>query len=120
VLTAVSTILIIITSIWAWSKFKKYQTESLEEKGFGKVLQNKWYVDELYDTIIVKPLRALSLFFNNVIEKSGIDAVVNGVGRSINYSSRQIRLLQNGQVGAYILMMVFGIVILFIIQLFAK
>ena len=119
-LTGVSTILILITSIWAWNKFKKYQTETREEAGLAKVLANKWYVDELYDSIIVKPLRYLSVFFNNVIERSGIDGIVNGVGRSINYSSRQIRLLQSGQVGTYILMMVVGVIILFIIQLFAK
>ena len=50
----------------------------------------------------------------------GIDGLVNGVGRSINYGSRQARLLQNGQVGFYILMMVLGILVLFIIQLIAK
>ena len=120
ILTGVSTILIIIISVWAWKKYKTYQTETTEETGFAKVLQNKWYVDELYDAIIVRPLKSLSVFFNNVIERSGIDAVVNGVGRGINYSSRQIRLLQNGQVGAYILMMVIGTIVLFIIQMFAK
>jgi len=119
-LTGVSTILILIISIWAWKKYKNYQIETSEETGFGKVLQNKWYVDELYDAIIVKPLKSLSVFFNNVIERSGIDAIVNGVGRGVNYSSRQIRLLQNGQVGYYILMMVIGIIVLFIIQMFAK
>ncbi len=44
-------------------------------------LSNKWYVDELYDAIIVKPLRSISVFFNNVIEKTGIDGLVNGVGK---------------------------------------
>jgi len=120
ILTGVSTLLIIGVSIWAWNKFKRYQTETREEKGLTKLLENKWYVDELYDNIIVRPLKALSLFFNNVIERSGIDALVNGVGKGINYGSRQIRLLQSGQVGAYILMMVAGILVLFIIQLFAK
>ena len=119
-LTGVSTILILIVSIWAWNKFKKYQTETAEETGFAKVLENKWYVDELYDAIIVRPLKSLSVFLNNVIERSGIDGFVNGVGKGINYGSRQIRLLQSGQVGAYILMMVVGILVLFIIQLFAK
>ena len=84
------------------------------------MLQNKWYVDELYDAIIVKPLKSLSLFLNNVVERSGIDGLVNGVGRGINYGSRQIRLLQSGQVGTYILMMVVGMIVLFIIQMFAK
>ncbi len=118
-LTGISTVLILIVSIWAWMKFKG-EPKTAEETGLGKVLQNKWYVDELYDAIFVRPLKKLSLFFNNVIERSGIDGLVNGVGRGINYSSRQIRLLQSGQVGSYILMMVVGIVILFIIQLFAK
>ncbi|MDQ6758184.1 MAG: NADH-quinone oxidoreductase subunit L [Bacteroidota bacterium] len=120
ILTIISIILIITISVVAWKKYKTYQTETTEETGFAKVLQNKWYVDELYDAIIVKPLKSLSIFLNNVIERSGIDAVVNGVGRGINYSSRQIRLLQSGQVGAYILMMVIGTIVLFIIQMFAK
>jgi NADH-quinone oxidoreductase subunit L len=119
-LTGVSTVLIIIVSIWAWNKFRKYKTEAVPQTSLAKVLENKWYVDELYDAIIVKPLRSLSRFFNNIIERSGIDALVNGVGKGINYGSRQIRLLQSGQVGAYILMMVAGILVLFIIQLFAK
>jgi NADH-quinone oxidoreductase subunit L len=120
-LTGVSTVLIIIVSIWAWNKFKKYDAvKAVEPAGFGRVLANKWYVDEIYDAIIVRPLKSLSRFFNNIIERSGIDALVNGVGKGINYGSRQIRLLQSGQVGAYILMMVAGILVLFIIQLFAK
>jgi len=119
-LTGVSTILILIVSVWAWNKFKKYQAEATPETGFAKVLENKWYVDELYYAVIVRPLKSLSRFFNNVIERSGIDALVNGVGKGVNYGSRQIRLLQSGQVGAYILMMVAGILVLFIIQLFAK
>ena len=44
--------------------------------------------------------------------------MVNGVGKLVNYGGRQLRLLQNGQVGAYILMMVVAALVLFIIQLF--
>ncbi len=120
ILTGVSSILIILISIWAWKKYNNYQATVTQESGFGKVLGNKWYVDELYDRVIVKPLYVLSAVLNKVIERSGIDGLVNGVGRSINYGSRQIRLLQSGQVGAYILMMVIGTIVLFIIQMFAK
>ncbi|HSZ84871.1 MAG TPA: hypothetical protein VK787_02510, partial [Puia sp.] len=83
-------------------------------------LANKWYVDEFYDTIIVKPINALGKFFNDVFEKSIVDGIVNGIGRTIQYGSRQLRLLQSGQVGAYVLMMVLGIVILFVIQIILK
>jgi NADH-quinone oxidoreductase subunit L len=119
-LTGLSTVLIIVVTLWAWNKYKRYQPTDEKETGFAKVLANKWYVDELYDTIIVMPLRSVSIFFNDVIERSGIDGLVNSVGRGINYGSRQVRLLQSGQVGAYILMMVIGALVLFIVQMFAK
>ena len=120
VLMIVSSIIAVLASLWAWNTFRKYITTGVEEAGFAKVLRDKWYVDELYDTIIVKPLRSLSGFLNNVIERSGIDALVNGVGRGVNYGSRQVRFLQSGQVGNYILMMVVGILVLFVIQMFSK
>ncbi len=104
--------------VFAWSKFSKYQKVEKEETGIGKVLTNKWYVDELYDAIIVKPLLSIAKYFNNIFEKKGIDGFVNGVGKAVNYGSRQIRLLQTGQVGTYVLMMVLGILIFFIVQLF--
>ncbi len=104
--------------LYAWNKFSKYQKTDAEEKGLGKVLANKWYVDELYNSIIVKPVLSIGKFFTNIVERKGIDGIVNGVGKAVNYSSRQIRLLQSGQVGAYVLMMVLGILILFIVQLF--
>lgn len=111
----VVTALVLVTIAFTWIKFSKYQAVDTEETGLGKVLANKWYVDELYNAIIVNPLNALATFLKNVVEKSGIDGAVNGVGKLVNYSSRQLRLVQSGQVGAYILMMVLSmIVILFI------
>lgn len=86
-----------------------------EATGLGKVLQNKWYIDELYDAVIVKPLLKLADVLKNIIEKSGIDGIVNGVGRFVHYASRQLRLLQSGLVGSYILVMVLSIVVLFLV-----
>jgi len=109
--------LVLVTIAFAWNKFSKYEETNNEEVGLGKVLENKWYIDELYDAIIVNPLNAFAGFLKSIIEKSGIDGVVNGVGTFINYSSRQLRLIQNGQVGAYILMMVLsmlGVILLWI------
>jgi NADH-quinone oxidoreductase subunit L len=108
----------LVALLYAWNKFSKYEKIGAEETGFGKVLANKWYVDELYDTIIVKPIQSVAAFFNNVMEKKGIDGFVNGVGKAVNYGSRQIRLLQSGHVGTYVLLMVVGILILFIVQMF--
>jgi NADH-quinone oxidoreductase subunit L len=116
-LMGLSTILVLISISFAWMKFKNYKVEG-EANGLGKVLENKWYVDELYQAAIVNPLKSISAFFNNIIESKLIDGAVNGVGKAVNYSSRQLRWLQSGQVGAYVLLMVIGMLILFFIQLF--
>ena len=120
ILIIVSVILIIIVSIWSWKKYKNYTPAIGEENSFGKAIKNKFYIDEAYDMIIVKPLRSLSNLLDNVIDKKGIDGIVNGVGRGVNYGSRQLRLLQSGQVGVYILLRVIGMLLFFIIQLFTK
>jgi NADH-quinone oxidoreductase subunit L len=103
--------------------FAFMQTKNFTAKqntGFSKLLEDKWKIDELYDSIIVKPLQALGAFFNNIFEKKGVDGLVNGVGRAVNYGSRQMRLLQTGRVGTYVLLMVVGILVLFVVQMFLK
>ncbi|RFM29608.1 NADH-quinone oxidoreductase subunit L [Deminuibacter soli] len=114
-LMGVVTVIIIGVIVAAWRKFSKYQYSDAEETGLGKVLENKWYVDEIYDAVIVNPLLKLAGFLKNVVEKSGIDGIVNGVGRFVGYSARQLRLLQSGQVGNYILFMVLSLVVLFLV-----
>jgi len=118
-LMLVSSGLALIAVIFAWTRFSS-RPELGEAHGLGKILANKWYVDELYDAIFVRPLNAFAKFLNNVMEKSIIDWIVNGVGRLVQYGSRQIRLLQSGQVGGYVLLMVISLVILFVVQLFLK
>ncbi len=116
-LMGITTVLVLISITFAWVKFKNYKVSG-ESTGLGKILENKWYVDELYQMAIVNPLKSISAFFNNIIEMKLIDGAVNGVGKLVTYSSRQLRWLQSGQVGAYVLLMVIGMLILFFIQLF--
>lgn len=117
-LMGLSGVLVVATIIFTWFRFKNYQPK--EQKGFGKVLENKWYVDELYDKIIVNPLNKLAGFLNNFFERFIIDGIVNGVGKAVNYGSRQLRLLQSGQVGSYVLLMVLSILLLLLYQFFIK
>ncbi len=84
--------------------------------GFRKVLADKWYVDELYETIIIKPLRWLNKNVVAFIEKEIIDWLVNGVGKLVQLGSRQLRLVQSGQVGSYVLLMVISMLVFFVIQ----
>ncbi len=118
-LMGVSTVLALIVVLYSLSRFSK-KPELGEPVGIGKWMADKWYVDEIYDALIVKPLNGLADFFNRVIEKGVIDGLVNGTGRLVQYSSRQLRYLQSGQVGGYVLLMVIGMVILFVVQLILR
>jgi NADH-quinone oxidoreductase subunit L len=118
-LMAITSILAIIIAIWAYKKYKNPVFTS-SKNALARAIDNKFYVDEAYDMIFVKPYYAIAKFLNNVVDKKGIDGIVNGVGRGVQYSSRQFRLLQSGQVGSYLLLMVIGMLLLFIIQLFTK
>lgn len=86
--------------------------------GLAKVLENKWYVDELYDAVIVRPIEGLSRAFDKFAERKGIDGVVNGVGKLVKWGGDRMRLLQTGQVGFYIFIMVLGMVVLFSLSFF--
>lgn len=92
--------------------------EFKENTGFAKVLENKWYLDEFYDAIIVKPIAAISGLLDRFAERQGIDGIVNGVGKTVRWGGDKLRLLQTGQVGFYIFIMVLGIVVLFTISFF--
>ncbi len=109
---AVSVIMIII----AYSVNRK--PNFTESTGIAKALENKWYVDEIYDAIIVKPIAALSGLLDKFAERRGIDGLVNGVGKTVRWGGDRLRLLQTGQVGFYIFIMVLGIVVLFTISFF--
>ena len=112
-------VLIIGVITFAWRKFSRYdRTQEIEAGGIARLLENKWYVDELCAAIVSKPLRALSAFMNARVERQLIDGMVNGVGRAVQYGSRQLRLIQSGQVGSYILIMVIFLILFFILQLF--
>ena len=89
-----------------------------DNTGLAKVLENKWYIDELYDAVIVRPLLAFSRFSDKFIERSGIDGLVNGVGKSVRWGSDRMRLMQSGQVGFYIFIMVLGIIAIMAIGFF--
>jgi NADH-quinone oxidoreductase subunit L len=117
-LMGLSTGLIIVVIIVAWMRFKNYKPR--ETSGLGRIMENKWYVDEIYNKIIVQPVNKLGSLLNESLEKSGIDALVNGVGKAVQYSGRQLRLLQSGQTGSYVLLMVVCMVVLFVLQFFIR
>ncbi|MXN91471.1 NADH-quinone oxidoreductase subunit L [Flavobacterium sp. Sd200] len=79
-----------------------------EITGVAGVLYNKYYVDEIYTAIIVKPIYAIGSFFKNVIE-TAISAFIYGLGKTAIMLGNEGRSLQNGSVGFYLLVFVLGV-----------
>jgi NADH-quinone oxidoreductase subunit L len=88
-----------------------------ERPGLVSLSYHKFYVDEIYDFLIRKPLDGLSVFFYKVVDLLVIDGIVNGLGKISVRSSKSLRLLQTGNVGFYIFMMVVGIIAILVYSL---
>lgn len=78
----------------------------------NKVLLHKYYIDELYQAVIVRPLFWVSAKLEKFVEKSGIDGLVNSIGFSVKETSDVLRLFQNGSIGYYIFVMVIGVILI--------
>lgn len=111
---------ILIAIVFTSKLFGKQFNGENTTTGVPGFLANKWYVDEIYDAIVVRPINGLASFLSRIIDNKIIDGLVNGVGKGVQFSARQMRLLQSGQVGSYILIMMVSIILFFIFQLFWK
>ncbi|GAB3841730.1 NADH-quinone oxidoreductase subunit L [Hymenobacter jeollabukensis] len=86
--------------------------DDASQRGFlENLVYHKYYVDELYNTLFVKPSMFLSRGLHDFVEKRVVDAGVNGVGRGVFGGSQLLRNLQTGKVETYLLLMVVGIVV---------
>ena len=85
-----------------------------EERGFARVLRNKWYVDEIYDALIVRPIVWLSreVLWKQVDQRVIDGAAVNGAARGARALGWANRWLQTGQVGMYVAVFVVGVLLL--------
>ncbi|MDR1882549.1 MAG: NADH-quinone oxidoreductase subunit L [Prevotella sp.] len=81
--------------------------EDDKRKGFAKVLYNKYYIDEIYNALFVKPLYALADFFDKYVEQ-GIKNIFKTGGGLVESSSPYFKRLQNGSLGSYLFFFVLG------------
>jgi NADH-quinone oxidoreductase subunit L len=97
--------------LWAYSKYIKQAfvpKEDAEIIGFSKVIYNKYYVDEFYSFLIVRPLNSLSNFFRTTLEPA-LGKVVFSFGTVANGIGIQGKKLQTGSIGLYLFAFVIGI-----------
>jgi len=78
-----------------------------------KVLWNKYYVDEIYEYGVVRPVKVSSeKFLWKGIDVGIIDGIVNGTARAMEHLSGGLRRVQSGVVQNYAMIFVFGIIVL--------
>jgi len=80
--------------------------------GIGKVLQNKFYVDELYQKIFVRPLEITSSILHDLFDGLILRAFTFGVYPLLKLVGRLNKKVQNGNIEMYLLYMVIAIVLL--------
>ncbi len=73
-----------------------------------QLLSHKWYVDEFYDAIFVKPIYALSQFLWKFFDVKVIDRIVLSFGTVANQSGALARTTQTGSTQLYAFLMVVG------------
>ena len=76
--------------------------------GIRRVLYNKWYVDELYDRVVVQPVLSASRFAWRWIDHALIDGIVNAVGSLTRGLGWFGSLFQTGQVTTYAVVLTLG------------
>ncbi len=114
VLMGVSVIGVLVAISIAWVRFGRNATIPASDTApisfLHRLSLNKYYVDETYALLITLPLDKLSNIFYRFVDVMGIDGLVNGTAKSVNVSSKNLRLLQTGTIGFYIFAMVIGII----------
>jgi NADH-quinone oxidoreductase subunit L len=107
-----------VAGIWfayfVWVKRRSIAENAARELApVHRLLLNKYYVDEIYDATVVKPIEAVSREgLWRGVDVGVIDGAVNGVGSIVDASSMVLRRLQTGSVRAYAGSLFIGVVLM--------
>jgi len=115
-LMAASVVLVLI-SIWMAYYFYRKNTQastSLAEKfsGIKATLENKYYVDEFYGAVVIRPVIYFSLFLWKFVDVILIDGTLNGLAKLWRDVSDALRYSQSGQLRSYATIFTVGVVLL--------
>jgi len=111
----ISTAVALIGWLAARALYKEKQLASDAEiaaraPGMARTLENKYYVDELYDLSIVRPLQRISVFLWRIV-----DGIIDGIAAMLGYVVEGfgdlLRFFQTGNVRNYALMFFLAVVV---------
>ncbi|MFM7022997.1 MAG: NADH-quinone oxidoreductase subunit L [Flavobacteriales bacterium] len=94
--------------------YKENQTLPSEPQGISKLFAGKYFLDEIYTKLIIRPFQLLGNALENIIENRVIDPVVNAFGTFSVRKGNFVKQLQQGNTGFYIFGIVAGVVLILI------
>jgi NADH-quinone oxidoreductase subunit L len=112
VLMALSLAGAIAGMLFAWQAYKDLLKPAAWAKRWAwlhRTLDNKWYVDEIYEAVFVRPIQALSQGLWKGFDVAVIDRVVVGFGRVSEWAGQTVRVIQTGSIQVYALMLLIGV-----------
>ena len=113
----IAAILVIVYAYRKYVSLRAIPEDEAAQGGLTRVIYNKFYVDEFYESLIVNPVFRMSQWFGQVFDKLVVDRVVNATAGLMDAGGKTLRLFQTGNTGSYVFAMVIGMVVLFIIRL---
>ena len=111
ILTALNSGIAFLGMYIAYLKFGKKAHEPNERIFFYRLLMNKLYIDTLYDRIIVRPIKALSLFCIDKVENFIMGSIYLSV-KGYHYLAIKIHTIQNGDARIYLVYIMSGVILL--------
>lgn len=112
----ITTLLAVGTSLLALFLFAKPERVAAISKGFSPlrfVFSNKFWVDELYGVIIIKPFQVISSFLSSLVDPKIIDGGLMLSAKAMRGVGGLITLLQTGVVQFYLFFMLVGLILVF-------
>jgi NADH-quinone oxidoreductase subunit L len=116
---AVGSLLVALFGLWlAWVVYGRRVAGEQDalERPLGplyRALQRKWWVDEFYRLVLLRPLEWLAQVLSGPVDLGLINGLGDGLGQGAQLSARWLRRLQNGLVRSYALVVMMGVVAIF-------
>jgi NADH-quinone oxidoreductase subunit L len=115
-LMGVSVLVAVVAILIAYVTYVKNRAvpadESQQLSPLHTLVYRKYYVDEIYNALIVRPVMWLSGAVYRFIELALVDPIVNGFGKAVVGGGKTLRLVQTGTTGFYVFVMVLSIALI--------
>ena len=111
-----ASVALVLLAIYAATRIYKQKPEIATNlarrfSGLQTLLVNKYYVDEIYGALVVRPLVNLSLLLWRIVDVIFIDGLINGLAVIYDDISQLLRTAQTGRVRSYATIFVIGVVV---------